>query len=458
MRDAVVVGGGLAGLAAAWRLRFYDTLVLESEDRVGGRVKSERRGNYWMNWGGHMFAGGPGTATQLLLDEVGVAAEALPGRLTAFAMNGKTLQRGHLATYPLRLPMPFKARFDTYQVGVRLAYHLIGKYINVVRVRPGESAEKRQQRVYDFENTRTFQDFLGDVHPDSAAIFASTVTRSSGNMDQVSAGAGIGYFSLVLGIGAGLSFGIVGGPSTLTETIAASLGEDRVQLGAKVNEVVRKDKSVVVRYTQGGVDKEVEARTVVLACTADVSHKIAVNIPEDLRDALGKINYGPHVSTAFLTNETGRKWYDDVYAVTCPKRSFAIATNQASIVRGKEKERQPGGSWMVFSPARLGYNLLDKSDEEVAAIHLKDLDEVLGGGFANNVVEAQSARWRVASPYNAPGRAKIQPTLMRGTERIYLAGDYTGTLYTESSVMSGMKAAQDAASVLATERQTRNVL
>ena len=67
---------------------------------------------------------------------------------------------------------------------------------------------------------------------------------------------------------------------------------------------MHKKDSVVVRYSQGGVDHEVEARTVVLATTADVSHRVGVDLPEDLRGALGQIKYGPHVSTAFLTNET----------------------------------------------------------------------------------------------------------------------------------------------------------
>ena len=42
MKDVIVVGGGLAGLSAAWRLRHWDTALLESGSRVGGRIRSER--------------------------------------------------------------------------------------------------------------------------------------------------------------------------------------------------------------------------------------------------------------------------------------------------------------------------------------------------------------------------------------------------------------------------------
>jgi oxygen-dependent protoporphyrinogen oxidase len=51
-------------------------------------------------------------------------------------------------------------------------------------------------------------------------------------------------------------------------------------------------------------------------------------------------------------------------------------------------------------------------------------------------------------------RAKLQSTLMRGTDRVFLAGDFLGTLYTESSITTGFSAAQEAASLLATERQS----
>jgi oxygen-dependent protoporphyrinogen oxidase len=450
MKDAVIVGGGLAGLAAAWRLRHWDTVVLESGDRVGGRIRSERRGDYWLNWGGHVFAGA-GSSTDSLLNEVGVMAVQIPGSLQGLSMNGKFIKKGHIATYPFRIPMSLASRVDTLRAGMKVV-NGVARYTGVVRKRVGESGAMRQQRIYDFANDTSFQDFIGNLSEDAAALFKTTVTRSAGDMDEISAGAGIGYFSLVLGFGQGLSQGIVGGPSTLTESVAVALG-DRVQLGAVVHEVVNKKDSVVVRYRQNGAEHEVEARTVVLATTADVSHKIGVDLPEDLRGALSQIKYGPHVSTAFLTNETTARPWDDIYAIAAPKRSFAIALNQASIVRGTESVRKPGGSFMTFSPASLGRALLEKSEEEVIKTHLTDLDQVLGHGFADSVVEAKVDRWKNASPYCFPGRAKIQSTLIRGTDRVFLAGDYLGTLYTESSITTGFSAAQEAASVLATHRQ-----
>lgn len=453
MKDVIVVGAGLAGLSAAWRMRHWDTLVLEADSRVGGRIRSERRGQYWLNWGGHVFAG-PGSSTDSLLNEVGVLAVAVPGSLQGLQMNGKFIRKGHIATYPFRIPMSFKARLATLLTGIKVVSG-VARYTAVVRQRPGESGPMRQQRVYDFDNERSFLDFIKDQPEDAAALFKTTVTRSAGDMDQISAGLGIGYFSLVLGIGQGLNRAIVGGPSTLTESVAVALG-DTVQLGARVHEVVHRKNSVLVRYEQDGQDHEAEARAVILATTADVSHQIAVDLPYDLNEALGKVQYGPHVSTAFLTNETTRQRWDDVYAIAAPKRSFAICLNHASVIRSQEKERQPGGSIMCFSPASLGRALFDKSNEEVIATHLADLEEVLRPGFSDMVVEARAERWKSASPYCFPGRSKLQPTLMRGASRVLLAGDFLGTLYTESAITSGFAAATNAASILATERQTHH--
>ena len=186
MKDVIVVGAGLAGLSAAWRMRHWDTLVLEADSRVGGRIRSERRGQYWLNWGGHVFAG-PGSSTDSLLNEVGVLAVAVPGSLQGLQMNGKFIRKGHIATYPFRIPMSFKARLATLLTGIKVVSG-VARYTAVVRQRPGESGPMRQQRVYDFDNERSFLDFIKDQPEDAAALFKTTVTRSAGDMDQISAG------------------------------------------------------------------------------------------------------------------------------------------------------------------------------------------------------------------------------------------------------------------------------
>jgi oxygen-dependent protoporphyrinogen oxidase len=454
MKDVIIVGGGLAGLSAGWRLRHWDTVLLESGDRVGGRIRSERRGRYWLNWGGHVFAG-PGSSTDALLTEAGVTAAQVSGSLAGLAMNGKLLIKGPVQAYPFRIPMPTSSRIALLKAGAKVSAQVL-RYANIVRQRPGEDPIVRQQRIYDFENRHSFQDFVGDLPEDADALFRPTVTRSAGDPHEISAGAGIGYFSLVWNIGQGLNRNIVGGPSTLTESLAVALG-DRVQLDTEVVEVVHKPRSVVVRYRQNGVEEEVEGRYVVLATPATVSHRVAVDLPADIREALGKIVYGPYVSAAFLTDESTAQPWDAAYGIATPKRSFNIVLNQASLVRGSESTRQPGSSIMTFSPASLARTLLPKSDEEILRIYTQDLNEVLGSGFGDSVAEAQVQRWETGAPYCFPGRGALQPTLLRRGSRVLLAGDYLGTLYTETAISTGFSAAQEAASLLATERQQGRV-
>ena len=181
-----------------------------------------------------------------------------------------------------------------------------------VKSRPGETGEVRQQRIYDFENDRTCADYIGELSEDAKSYYLPVVMRSAADPDQIAAGAGIGYFRLIWNIGQGFGRAIVGGASTLTEGIAQTF-RDRIELDAEVREVVQSKDHVVVRYTKGVVAHEVKARTAILATPAPITHTVGVNLPTDLREALSKVVYGPHVAGAFLTNETTPMPYDGTY-------------------------------------------------------------------------------------------------------------------------------------------------
>src|SRR5919107_1417604 len=426
VHDAIVVGGGIAGLSAGWRLRHRDVLLLEAGSRFGGRIYSERRGHYWLNFGAHVF-GGPSTAMGRLIDEIGIEALPVPGRLTALAANGVLLKTGRVETYPFRLPMPWSSRIGA--------------------VRPGEDFRVRQQRMYDFLGERPFPDFVGPLPADVDALFRPTVSRSAADPEELSAGAGVGYFHLVWDRGEGLSRNIVGGSSTLAEALGAALGPKALR-GARVTSVAQAGDLVRVAYEKDGAAHEALARHVVVATPAYVTRRIVADLPGDVAGALDRIAYGPYLVVSFLTQEQTAQPWDDCYAIATPGQPFNMVFNLASLRRGAELERHPGGSVMAYSAAGLARPLLEEPDDAVVDTYVRHLDAVLPG-FSGLVCEAQVQRWPQGLAYAYPGRGRLQRALLRPLGNLILAGDYLGTWYTETAVRTGFAGAEEILSHLA---------
>lgn len=432
------MGAGIAGLSAAWTLRDRDVVVLETSERIGGRIKSERRGPYWLNFGAHVF-GGPGSATGRLLEQTGVETATVPGVLTGVAIGGRVVSSGPVETYPFRLPLSMSDRLALIRLGMRLRLAVM-RYGRIARARPGEPWTERQARMLRYIGDTSFADFLGPLPESVDSIVRPTIERSSGEPEDVAAGYGVGYFHLVWNRGEGLSRNVIGGPSTFTEKLAADLGP-RVQTGSRVEGVTADAGGVHVTYVRGGERCEVDARFVIVATPAYATRSIVRGLPEETDQALAKIVYGPYVVASFLTGETSRMPYDSVYAVAVANKSFNMFFNMANVLRPRTPSREAGGSLMVYSGARLGRRLLDLADERITDLYLDDLADIYPDA-KRAVREVVVQRWERGLPYPSPGRHALQPALERPLGNIFLAGDYLGTWYTDTAIQTGVAAAE----------------
>jgi protoporphyrinogen/coproporphyrinogen III oxidase len=426
-RDVVVIGGGIAGLAAAWRLRHRDVLLLEAGDRLGGRMRSDMRGDYWLNYGAHLFPA-PGSLVDGMASQCGLETVPVTGGMMGLAVGSTVLTRGRVETYPFRLPLPVRDRIAFVRAGLKIQ-RAVARY-------------HRLEHAYDFEDDRTFREFLGPLPPVVDEIFACAAHRATAELDELSAGCGIGLFALVWGgEGSLIARNLLGGAGQLPEAIGRGLG-DRARTGCRVH-AVRSDGADLL-VDAGG--EEIRARQVIVAAQAPHAAPLAGSVAGQAADALEALVYGPFLSVAVETSETTAMPYDDVYAIATPGRVFDMFTNQAHALRARGP-RRPGGSLMLFAGAHAAAEHMRETDEVIVERFVGDLHELFPqtrGAIAGATVR----RWELGNVYARPGRARLQPALdgpLGPHENLHLAGDYFAELGTmETAARTGFAAAERA--------------
>jgi oxygen-dependent protoporphyrinogen oxidase len=418
--EVAVVGGGIAGLTAAWRLRDRRVIVLEAEPEVGGRIRSLPRGEYWLNLAAHVFPP-PETALGRVIAEIGLETTPIPGNAMGVAAGGRVLASGRPETYPLRLPLSLQGRLSFARAGLRIRRG-VREYLAATTARPGETPAERRTRLTSFRNDETFAGYLGPLAPEADAIIRAAVNRVAAEPEQVSAGAGIAQFAATFSGNSSIYHrNLAGGSSRLPQALAAALG-DRIVTGATVRTVEQSADGVAVEVERDGRIERVSARAAVVATTAFAAARIVDGLPQPTREALESIPYGPYSVLALLTKERQPMPWDDLYAVVAAGRSFNMLFNTASVLRGSG-QRRPGGTLMLYGASRLARNLADLTDSELEQRFLRDLDALFPGS-SRVVEEAVVHRWTHGIPHTRPGRAAQQAALEAPLGRIALAGDY----------------------------------
>ena len=441
-RDVAVIGGGIAGLTAAWRLRHRDVELLEATDRVGGRMRSERRGAYWLNYGAHLFPA-PGTIVDGMATELGLETVPVWGSMMGLAVGRTKLTSGPVESYPLRLPLSVADRIGFAMRGLKVQGAVAG-YHRTARPRADESPPETRARVLAYEDERTFGDFLGPMSPNVESIFACASHRATAELHELSAGCGIGLFALVWGgKGSLIARNMLGGTGLLPEAIGERLGADRVRVNAPATAIRPAGDALVVEYRDSRGSGRIRARHVILAAQAPFAAELARDVAPAAASALGQMRYGAFLNVAVATKERGPMPWDGVYAMATPGRVFDMFTNQAHALR-QHRPRQPGGSLMLFAGGHGAAELSARPDDVIVGRFVDDLVRLYPEA-AGHVEDASVQRWPLGNVFAQPGRRHLQQPLegALGAERnLHLAGDYFAELGNlEAAARTGSSAA-----------------
>lgn len=419
--DVVVIGGGPAGMAAAWELRDRKLLVIEKTHRLGGRLYSMTRGDYWLNLGGHLFPAA-GSHMRNILHSIGLDVIRIPGNKFAICWGGKVFAPRAVSALPITLPMSLRERISMATIGLRILKAVRGWQKEMQPVY-GENNQNRRARVARYMSDISFRDFIGRPPKRVEALFQSAARRAAAEMEDQNAGVGVSLFGAVWsGKGDSMALNLNGGSGRLGEVMMELLA-DRVHYNATVRSVEKTGDKVTVLYEMHGAEHKVTASQVIVAIPAYQAADVVRDIPEGVRATLKNVQYGPFPTMGIITDETGPMPYDDIYAITTPDASFDMFFNHANPLR--VGPRKPGGSLMVYSGGAPAREMLKLSDDEIRDRYLTDVLKMfpeLRGHIKETIVQ----RWVPGNTYR-PAGFNFDPMLAyceRTDVDIHFAGDY----------------------------------
>ena len=449
--DVVVVGGGIAGLAALHSLGAFEAVLLESEPRCGGRILSSKFGEYTVNLGAHILASTDSPMVRLA-DELNVETLQITGRTNLIWHQGRLLRGHFMELYPFKMKLPLAARASLIASGLRLkalyrqATQKVPDPIHGARKYNGVFPTVEVDPELD---ATSFEAAMGWVHAAAEPIFQSAVNRLGAEPSEVSAGFAASVIGKHLSNNGGKDLRTPkGGMQAVVDALARRY-ENRISRGTRATQIMKGgDHYETTAIGPDGKTIRYKSRCVIMAVPAHVVLDIVEDLPTAKRAGLESVKYGPYVVAAIQTKETGVCSFDDVYSVTVAGLHATMIFNAANPQRKQNGNRQDGGVFIVYAGAGKASDLMPRGDDEILSILTKDLCQVFPE-IKDAVEGGEVQRWPNGYPFWPPGRAGHQPNIAAPHGNMFFAGDYVEYPSTDPAARSGFMAAEAAMNALA---------
>ncbi len=429
-RTVAVVGGGIAGLSAAWELTSAAprsrVVVLESSDRLGGKLHTGEIGGRAVDLGPDAFlARRPEAVTlcrELGLEDVLVS----PGARGAYVWTRGTLRRlpGGLALgVPTRLGPLARSRIVSPVGLARCALDLLGwhsaRHTGAQDDRDRSVADITRARLGDEVVARLVDPLIGGIHAgdtaymSTAAVFPALLDAAAQHgslmraLRPVASPVTPAASPAAPEDGPPVFHSVRGGLARLVDALEAALrrrGVD-VRLGAPVTRLERRgtegddraEGETATRWALHTPQGTVEADGVVIATPAPTAATLLEPLDPGPAAVLGTIRYSDVTLVTLRLPDHGVERALDGTGFLVPASAGCLITACTWLTSKWPELQRPGDILLRASTGRFGDDRANGlSDDELVRRVLEDLDPMLGLRAAP--IEVVVTRWPEAFP------------------------------------------------------------
>jgi oxygen-dependent protoporphyrinogen oxidase len=422
--DVVIVGGGVSGLTAAYRMQHRDFLLLEKEPHWGGNA-------YVMDYEGSTYATGSAFLSKdensyHFAKEIGL--EPLP-----VDSPDASILRGELVLDTWgeglnKLP---------YSAPVRESFKKFKKEMLAIDV------DKRSKELYG----KPFSDFLKGYPAELKQWWDNFGPSNWGaaSEDTAAALAILTLQGMVEESQTDDRYTWPGGLGAITKKLAEILQpkyKDRMQAGATTVAVVSGKEDVHVTYMLGGELKTVAAKTVIMATPKFITRRIVEGLPDAQSEAMHQIRYIPYPVVNLIFD---KPVFNHGYDTWCPGNTFTDFIVADWVIQKQAGYQQKFNIISCYTPMKeedRGYLLNEIGARKIAANVLADFQKLMPG-FNVDPVEVHIYRRGHPLYMSTPGLyTQVQPLARHAMDRVFFAN--TDSEGPESTTAKGIQAAQRA--------------